>query len=219
MAIPSPPRTSASSGKMSPTTSDCRLPVLRRAPRRWQAAQGRDHRRADDQVQLGQAQPLFHRKPGAGGAPLPVPAGALPQEAPRQVHARGGYPEALQGQQLDQHLPAPGRDVRQQQCRHADAQPVGAHHGPAGPALRLRAQSLLSPHRREGTAAPLHRRRDHDRGGGQPDPRQGGPRRGRPSAALSQHARLHLPAEERQDIGRHRSLVGVRLRIADRPLP
>ena len=34
----------------------------------------------------------------ARGAPLPVPAGALPQEAPRQVHARGGYPEALQGQ-------------------------------------------------------------------------------------------------------------------------
>ena len=37
--------------------------------------------------------------------------------------------------------------------------------------------------------------------GGQPDPRQGGPRRSRPAAALSQHARLHLPAEERQDIG------------------
>ena len=34
---------------------------------------------------------------------------------------------------------------------------------PPAPALRLRAQSLLSPHRREGTAAPLHRRRDHDR--------------------------------------------------------
>ena len=88
----------------------------------------------------------------------------------------------------------------------------------AGPALRLRAQSLLSPHRREGTAAALHRRRDHDRGGDQPDPGQGGPRRGRPAAALSQHARLHLPAEERQDIGRQRPPVGVGLGLADRAL-
>ena len=37
---------------------------------------------AHHQVQLGQAQSLLHRKPGARRAALPVPAGALPQEVP-----------------------------------------------------------------------------------------------------------------------------------------
>ena len=131
-----------------------------RASGRRPAAQGRDHRRAHHQVQLGQAQSLLHRKPGARRAALPVPAGALPQEVPRQVHRPRGDRQVGQGRpgrQLGADLPPPRRHVRQRQHRPADAQPVGQHHGLAGPALRLRAQSLLSPHRREGTAAALHR--------------------------------------------------------------
>ena len=58
-----------------------------RADGRRQAAQGRDHRSADHQVHLGQAQPLLHREPGARRSAVPVPAGALPQEIPREVHA------------------------------------------------------------------------------------------------------------------------------------
>ena len=88
----------------------------------------------------------------------------------------------------------------------------------AGAALRLRAQSLLSPHRREGRAAALYRPRDLHPGGDQPGPGQGGPGRGRPAAALPQHARLHLPAEERQELGRRGAAVGVGLGLAARAL-
>ena len=68
-----------------------------RAPGRRQAAQGRDHRPAHHQVHLGEAQPLLHREPGARRAALPLPAGPLPEEVPRQVHARGRDPEVRQG--------------------------------------------------------------------------------------------------------------------------
>src|SRR5262249_14947795 len=56
------------------------------------------------------------------------------------------------------------------------------------------------------------------RGGDQPGTRQGGPGRGRPAATLSQHARLHLPAEEREEFGRRRAAVGIGLGLAARAL-
>ena len=49
-------------------------------------------------------------------------------------------------------------------------------------------------------------------------PAKAGLRRGGPTAALSQHARLHLPEEERQELRRRRAHVGVRLGFADRAL-
>ena len=42
--------------------------------------------------------PYFIESQARAAPALPVPAGALPQEVPRQVHARGGDPEARQGQ-------------------------------------------------------------------------------------------------------------------------
>ena len=132
---------------------------------------------AHHQVHLGQAQPLLHREPGARRPALPVPAGALPQEVPRQVHLARGHRQGGQGRpehrQLGADLPASRRHVRQRQPRPADAQPVGQHHGLAGAALRLRAQSLLSPHRRQGAAAALRRPRDLHPGGDQPGAGQG----------------------------------------------
>ena len=221
-ASPSPPRISASSGKTSPTTRSSRPPARRSSSGRRPAAQGRDHRRAHHQVQLGQAQPLLHREPGARRAALPVPAGALPQEVPRQVRLARGHRQGGQGRpvrrQLGADLPAPRRHVRQRQPGPADAQPVGQHHGLAGAALRVRAQPLLSPHRRQGAAAALCRPRDLHPGGDQPGAGQGRAGRGRPAAALSQHARLHLPAEERQELGRRGAAVGIGLGLAARAL-
>ena len=61
-------------------------------------------------LHLGQAQPLLHREPGARRPALPVPAGALPQEVPRQVRlARGhrqGGPWRPEHRQLGADLPA-----------------------------------------------------------------------------------------------------------------
>jgi peptide/nickel transport system substrate-binding protein len=87
-----------------------------------------------------------------------------------------------------------------------------------GPALRLPAQSLLSPHRREGAATPLCRPGDLHGGGGQSGAGQGRPRRGRSAAALSQHARLYVPAEERAELGHERAPVGGGLGITARAL-
>ena len=56
-----------------------------RAFGRWQATQSRHHRRTHHQVQLGQAQPLLYRKPGARRSALSVCAGALSEEVPSEV--------------------------------------------------------------------------------------------------------------------------------------
>ena len=72
----------------------------------------------------------------------------------------------------------------------------------------------------KGQQLPYVDRVDLHRGGDQPDPGEGGPGRGRPAAALSQHARLHLPAEERQELGRRRAAVGDRARArSSRSIP
>ena len=70
----------------------------------------------------------------------------------------------------------------------------------------------------KGQQLPYIDQRDLHPGGDQPRARQGGAGRGRPAAALPQHARLHLPAEERQELGRRRAPVGVGLGLAARAL-
>ena len=76
---------------------------VRRASRRRPAAQGRDHRRAHHQVQLGQAQPLLHRKPGARRARSSCSGrrttsrSSTASTPPEEIEIR---PRAAQGQQL-----------------------------------------------------------------------------------------------------------------------
>ena len=203
MAVHSPPRTSDSSGRISPTTASSRLPVR---PSSFSSTASRPRSRSST------------RRRSATAGPSPTPISSKARRVPRpsscsgrrttsrrftaSIRPRKKILKVYKGKPLGQRLPAPGRDVRQQQCRFADAQPVGPHHGPAGPALRLRAQSLLSPNRQDRTAAALHRRRDHERRGGQSGPRQGGPRR-RPDLQ-SRYLNMRdytLPAEKRQAIG------------------
>ena len=72
----------------------------------------------------------------------------------------------------------------------------------------------------KGQQLPYIDKRDLHPGGDQSRAGQGGAGRGRPAAALSQHARLHLPAEERQELGRRRAPVGSRARArSSRSIP
>ena len=193
-----------------------------RASGRRPAAQGRDHRRPHHQVQLGQAQSLLHRKPGARRAALPVPPpGALPQEVPSQVHRPGGDRQVGQGRpgrQLGADLPAARRHVCQRQHhprRRSTRGSTPRRRRPSATSSRA-TRSITASTRR--AAAALHRQGDLHPGGDQSRAGQGGAGRGRPAAALHQHARLHFPAEERQELGRRRAPVGVGIGLADRAL-
>lgn len=93
-------------------------------------------------AQLGKAQSLLHRKPGAGRSALPLSAGPLPQEIPRPIRRpvqdlpnRPGRPAR---RQLGADLPSPRRDVRQRQRRSTQPQSVDQYDAVTGAALRLR---------------------------------------------------------------------------------
>jgi peptide/nickel transport system substrate-binding protein len=104
--------------------------------------------------------PYFIEKPGARRTALSVPAGTLPQEIPQEVHAGRGDRKAGQGR--------PGRQLG---ADHRRVDVMYNNDNPelptlnawklmtpgAGAALRVRAQRLLLPDRREGPAAALSR--------------------------------------------------------------
>ena len=142
-----PPRTSrffwedvANNSELSPSGS------IRRTARRRPAAQGRDHRRANDPLQLARSRtPKSSKARRAPLRPLPVPVGALPQDASRQVHARGGNPEGLTRAAV-----WPTSSGARTRCTGRGTDPDSPTlnpwlpiHGSAGPVLRLRAQSEL----------------------------------------------------------------------------
>ncbi len=182
--------------------------------------------RAHHQVHLGQAQPLLHREPGARRPAVPVPAGALPQEVPRQVRFGRGHRQGGQGRPEPA---ATGTQIyRRIDVMYANdnpdlptLNPWSQHHGVAGAALSC-SRAIPTTHRidEQGAAAALCRPRDLHPGGDQPGAGQGRAGRGRPAAALSQHARLHLPAEERQELGRRGAHFGNRARArSSRSIP
>ena len=155
------PRTSASSGRTSPTTRSCR-PAGRRSSC-WSTA-SRPRSRSSTSARSGTA----------GTSPTPTSSNAQAQAAPlflfRPAHylkkfhtkytsIRGDRQvgQGRPGQQLGADLSPPRRDVQQRQPGPAVAQPVDPDDAAAGAALRVRAQSLLLPDRREGRAAALPR--------------------------------------------------------------
>ncbi len=168
----------------------------------------RGHRRNHGAFLVVEAEPVLPSGAGRGAAALPVPAGPLHETVPpalcrsrrTRAQSREGGATQLGGASLPQEPP-----VQKRQPGPAVAATVGAENETARRALRLRAQPVLSPGRRGGAAASLHRPRHLYHRQFEADSGQGRRRRGRPSGAQSAIQELHLP----QDGGETERFLGA----------
>ena len=184
----SPPRTSATAGRTSPTTRSSRRSGRREAC--WSTASRRRSRSSTRRtVRYTWTQPNPFFLPAlAGAAPLYIyRAGALPQAVPRALRR----PEASSRRWSKSRAARTGPALHNRldslyKNDNPDLptlQPWVVTTEPPSDALRLRAQPVLPPRRPERPAAALHRpgRDDHRRR--QADPGQDRRRRDRPAGA------------------------------------
>ena len=157
-----------------------------------------------------------------GDSAVHLSTGALPEALSPKVCRTGNADTDCQtgkSAQLGGASSPQGPPIQVRQPGPADAATVAQHHPAAGPAICRRAQSLLSPGRRDGTPVALHRPGDPHPSQLQADPGQGRRRRSRPPVAPHLFQQLHLPQGERGSQQLHDAAVAHREGCALRPLP
>ena len=212
--IPSPPRTSATGGRTSPTTTSSRRSARPRSC--WSTASCPPSRSSTRPrcATPGRAEPVLPARAGRARAAVHLRPGALPEAVPRRTtptaprskrEVEGGRRAQLgerAAQPLDNH-------VQEQQPDLPTLQPWVNTDAPP-PSERFVFERNPYFHRVDdgaGPAAALHRPRGHEHRRRQADPGQDRRRRQRPAGPLPALRRLHLPE------GRARSATATQVRL------
>ncbi len=122
-----------------------------------QGAALRDRRRSSVRFTWEMPNPDFLPKLASAQPIVLLLPSALHEAVPQEVPGRGqaqGADEEVQGQEVDRAAHQDVAPVPAREPRPADARPLAQHDGAASRAVRLRAQSLLPPRRRNGCSFP-----------------------------------------------------------------